>query len=178
MTTIRVLHSIADLGLFLAHAVELESEAADRYDELADRMEAHDNRQVARLFRDLAGYSRKHRDEIGEIAAARGPLPLVAPWEFQWGGSAGSPEAAAFDDALDRMTPHRALEIALECELRAQEYYAGVAVHAERREIAELARLFAAEERVHAAMVRQWMEDFPAPAEGPDENPGPRAPAE
>jgi hypothetical protein len=38
------------LAEFLAHSVELESEAQDRYGELADAMEGHHNREVAAFF--------------------------------------------------------------------------------------------------------------------------------
>ena len=40
------------LPQFLAHAIALEREAAERYLELADMMEAHRNDEVAALFRD------------------------------------------------------------------------------------------------------------------------------
>jgi len=173
MKTGKVQNCAADLGLFLAHAVELESEAAERYDELADSMEAHNNLEVARLFRDLAGYSRKHRDEIKGIAAEYGPVPKVAPWEFQWRNSPESPEAAAFEDAHYLMTPHHALKMALMCETQAQKYYAAVAAETEDTDVAKLARDFADEESQHVALVRQWLQRFPLPPEGWDEDPDP-----
>ena len=46
------------LEVFLAHAVTVEEEAADRYDELAAAMEVRHNEDVAALFRRMAGYSR------------------------------------------------------------------------------------------------------------------------
>ena len=45
---------------FLAYAILLEKEAADRYGELADTMEASGNREVGKLFRRLSEYSRMH----------------------------------------------------------------------------------------------------------------------
>jgi rubrerythrin len=41
---------------FLAHAIALEHEAAERYLELADMMEAHRNDPVSALFRDMVRY--------------------------------------------------------------------------------------------------------------------------
>ena len=168
----------SSLPLFLAHAVELESEAALRYDELADSMEAHNNWQVAALFRDMARYSRLHRDEVMGIAAAHGPLPKVAPWEFQWTGTAESPEAAAFDGAHYLMTPHHALCPALACEEARHAYYAAVAEQTAVAEVARLARDFAAEESHHVVLVRQWLERFPAPDAGWDDDPDPPNTAE
>ena len=46
--------------MFLAHAIQLEREAADRFGQLADAMEAGGNREVSKLFRQLAQYSRLH----------------------------------------------------------------------------------------------------------------------
>jgi hypothetical protein len=45
---------IATLEDLLAHARDMEAEAAERYDDLADQMEVHNNHEVARLFRKLA----------------------------------------------------------------------------------------------------------------------------
>ncbi len=39
---------------FLAYAIALESEAADRFGQLADAMDACGNREVGKLFRRLA----------------------------------------------------------------------------------------------------------------------------
>ena len=44
------------LAVFLAHSVELESEAGERYGELADVMEAHRNLPVAEFFRRIAQF--------------------------------------------------------------------------------------------------------------------------
>jgi len=173
MTTARVQNGASSVGLFLAHAVELESEAADRYDELADSLEAYNNVEVAQLFRDLAGYSRKHRDQVKSIADEFGPLPKVAPWEFQWDHTAESPEAAAFENAHYLMTPHHALKMAEVCELQGQKYYAAVASETKDPTVATLAREFADEEGGHVELVRRWLERYPTPPEGWDEDPDP-----
>lgn len=173
MTITKIQNGAANVGLFLAHAVELESEAAERYDELADSMEAHNNVEVAKLFRDLAGYSRKHRDEVKGVAADYGGLPKVAPWDFQWDNTPESPEAAAFENAHYLMTPHHALKMALICETQGQKYYAAVAAETKDPTVASLAREFADEEGGHVALVRQWLQRYPAPPEGWDEDPDP-----
>lgn len=173
MTVAPIRNGAANVGLFLAHAVELESEAAERYDELADSMDAHNNPEVAALFRELAGYSRLHRDEVKGIAAQTGGIPKVAPWEFQWDNSAESPEAASFDHTHYLMTPYHALRMALLCENQGHKYYAAVADETKDPRVAELARAFAEEEAGHVALVRKWLERYPAPPEGWDEDPDP-----
>ncbi|MGQ9364690.1 ferritin-like domain-containing protein [Azospirillum sp. ST 5-10] len=171
--TVKVTSGAASVGLFLAHAVELETEAADRYEELADSMEAHNNVDVAALFREMAGYSRKHRDEVLGIAEAFGPLPAVAPWEFEWDATAESPEAAAFEHTHYLMTAHHALRMALRCETQGSKYYAAVAAATKDPRVAELARSFADEEAGHVELVKRWLQRYPAPPEGWDDDPDP-----
>lgn len=173
MIKTKVLNGAANVGLFLAHALELEIEAADRYEELADSMEAHNNVEVAKLFRDLAGYSRKHAEEVRQIAGEHGPLPKVAPWEFQWDATAESPEAASFENAHYLMKPHHALKMALLSESQGARYYDSVASETKDPEVARLAREFAQEESGHVTLVRQWLERYPAPKEGWDDDPDP-----
>ena len=58
--------TITTLGELLAHALELEQESVERYRELADSMETHNNPKVAELFRQLAEYSQLHAREVQE----------------------------------------------------------------------------------------------------------------
>ena len=68
---------------FLAHARALENESVDRYEELADVMEVHNNPEVAELFSKLAGYGRQHAAEVERLAAGMA-LPHIDPWDFKW----------------------------------------------------------------------------------------------
>lgn len=168
-----ILSGATNVGLFLAHALELENEAAERYDELADSMEAHNNPDVAKLFRELGGYSRKHAAEVKEIAQKHGPIPKVAPWEFQWDGNNESPEAAAWENTHYLMQAHHALKLALIGEVQGNRYYASVAAETKDPEVARLAREFAEEEAGHVAIIKSWLERYPQPKEGWDDDPDP-----
>ena len=42
----------------------MEREAVERYTEFADAMEMHNNREVAAMFRTMAGYEGKHAEQI------------------------------------------------------------------------------------------------------------------
>jgi rubrerythrin len=141
------------LPQFLAHAIALESEAADRYQELADMMEAHRNDEVSALFRDMVRYSRMHHDSIVERAAST-VLPKIGPWEYLW----RTPPEAGGDEAFDyRIHPYDALLYARENELRAMYYYGEVARDASALEVRRLAAQFAAEETEHVAALDQWL---------------------
>jgi rubrerythrin len=144
---------------FLAHAVALESEAAERYLELADMMEAHRNDAVANVFRDMVRYSRMHRDEV--VARAAGiELPKLRMAQFRW----RTPPEVGGEEAFD-YTLHAfdALTYARENEVRAMEYYRSVAAEATDTDVRKLAAEFADEESGHVAALDHWLERMPRP---------------
>lgn len=111
------------LPVFLAHAIKMENEAAERYLELADMMVAHNNLDVAKLFRDMNHFSILHRDSIKEHAADV-ELPEMRATGFRW----GIPPEVADEDAFDYMLdPFHALQFARENEQRAAQFYPSVA---------------------------------------------------
>jgi len=71
------------------------------------------------------------------------------------------------------MQPWHALEIALRCELRAVEYFDGVAKSGAGAKVKAAAKEMALEERGHVVLIRQWMEKVPRPGTAWDEDPDP-----
>ena len=164
-----------DLGTFLLHTMVLEDEAAARYDELADAMEVHHNREVEDLFRHMAHVSRLHLNEATDHASLHaGDLPQLKPWEFDWPGQE-SPESGQFESSHYLMTPHQALQLALAAELSAQDFYDSVARQASDDSIRLLAAEFAAEEAEHATALRRWLARYPETARAWDEDLDPPA---
>lgn len=145
---------ITSLAEFLAHALELEVESAERYRELADSMEVHNNPDVAELFRKLAGYGDIHAQEVKDRAAGV-PLPTIPPWDFKWSCPEG-PESPCMEDAHYMMTKCQALELALHNEVRGRDFYAQVAAASPDGEVSRAAAEMAAEEDTHVQMLRQW----------------------
>jgi rubrerythrin len=144
---------------FLAHAVALEQEAADRYHELADMMEAHRNDAVSSVFRDMKRFSEMHRDEIKARVGAI-ELPQLKAWEYRWSLPAEVGGEEGFDYMLDA---YHALEYARENEVRGMQYYRSVAEEATDAEVRRLAADFAAEEAEHVAALDKWIELTPRP---------------
>ncbi|MFO1217058.1 MAG: ferritin family protein [Burkholderiaceae bacterium] len=141
------------LSEFLAHAIALEREAAERYLELADMMEAHRNDDVSRLFRDMVRYSRMHHDSIVERAGTRA-LPTIGAWQYRW----RHPPEAGGDEAFDpSLNAYDALRYARENEQRALAYYADVGQSASDPEVRRLAAEFAAEETEHVEAIDDWL---------------------
>ncbi len=162
-------HAGASVALFLAHAITLEDEAAERYDELADVMAVHHN-EVEALFRRMAGYSRLHRDEAQARAAAEAlALPPLRPWEFAW-PAPESPESAALEHTHYLMDAHQALSLALAAERQAQAFYRQVAETTADSGVRALATEFAEEEAEHARLLEAWLAQHPPSSASPGDD--------
>ena len=140
---------------FLAYAVNLESEAATRFGQLADAMDACGNREVGRLFRRLSDYSRLHLADARARSGFR-DIPKMKPGEFIWPGLE-SPETAAIWAADPFMGRDEALEIALDAETASYDYYKSVLDATADPEIKVMAKEFAEEESEHVAELQKWI---------------------
>lgn len=154
---------------FLAHAIALEEESANRFDELADALEVHHNADVVELFRKMAHFSRLHLADAQERAKGL-DLPHYAPWDFQW-PDAESPETVGPDETHYKMTPHHALIAALASEKSGHAFYAGLAHDGTvDGEVKRLAQEFADEEAEHIDLLEEWLKKYPAPPKNWDED--------
>jgi 2-oxoglutarate ferredoxin oxidoreductase subunit beta len=167
----RLMTGMDDKAEFLAHALALENEAAQRYEELADSMATHNNKEVADLFKKFAEFSRKHGAEV-KSKAGDIKVPHLAPWEFRWPGNE-PPESSDIDATHYLMTPFHALQVAMRNETRGQDFYAQVAATTRNEEVRALAAEFASEEGEHVAELKKWMPRYPGPAAGWDQDDDP-----
>jgi rubrerythrin len=147
-----------DVNLFLAHAIQLERDAARRFEDLMHSMQTAGNREVEALFCRLGEFSRRHL----KSAMARGgfrSLPELSPADFEWPDGV-TPEAAGWqgvDDALDVLG---ALRVALAGERSGHAYYEAVARDTSDPEVARMARSFAEEEAQHVSELERWVARF------------------
>lgn len=147
---------IADLDTFLVYSITLEEEAAERHDELADVMGVHNNPEVAATFRKLAEYSRLHAQEIKDHAKGR-DLPDIAPWDFGWEHMEG-PETADMSGVNYLMNTAQALQLAMDNEQRAFDFYDQIGRESQVPEVAAMAAEFAIEEKEHLDLLQVWMD--------------------
>ncbi|MCP4076146.1 MAG: ferritin family protein [Gammaproteobacteria bacterium] len=150
--------SIEDLETFLALAYLLEIESSDRYTELADNMQVHNDPEVEQLFRKLSEYSGKHASEIIEHAEGM-VLPNVASWDFEWQSPEG-PETTAFEFVEYQITPVKVLQLALHNEIRGHDFYAHIAEQSPSEEIRKLATEFTDEESEHVELLKNWIAEM------------------
>jgi rubrerythrin len=142
-----------------AHALAIEREAAERYAELAQRMDDLGNDEVAALFRRLAVYEAEHLDTL-ERRTTGVDVPVIPPGRYAW-LDAAAPETVARELVFRLLTPRHALGIALEAERRAQQFFAEVKATATDPALRALAQEMAAEEAGHIAMVEQALANTP-----------------
>ncbi len=140
---------------FLAHALQLEMEAAMRFGQLADAMATNGNPKVGKLFRRLADYSRLHLADARARAGFR-ELPELRQDEFVW-PDLESPESAAIWGADPFLGREEALNIALQAEMAGLDYYQSIYETSDDPETKILAKEFADEERDHVAELRKWI---------------------
>jgi rubrerythrin len=150
--------SLADL---FAIAYQIEADAVERYNQLADQMETFNNPELVKVFRDLSRAEGIHAEEIrrqaGDIdvaAHARG----LGPWP-----SGDSPEQADLAGAHYLMTPWHALQMALAGEQRAVAFFSRVVEAAKDPKIIEMAREFLEEEVAHVNLCHRLLQKYPAP---------------
>ncbi len=150
--------SVADL---LALAYQIESDAVDRYDLLADQMETHNNPELVAVFRDLARAEGIHRDEIRRLA---GDIDVVAHARGMAKWPRGeSPEEADLGAAHYLMTPWHALQLALASEQRALAFFTGIVETTKYPAIKKAAEEFAEEEAEHVNLVHRLLRKHPKP---------------
>ncbi len=159
-----------NLGELMSQALEMEMEAAQRYADLADAMETHNNLEVAALFRKMCDVEHKH---ASQIMAAMGWEQAPAPPSIRhaWQGFE-APETTPGDEVHYLMQPYHALQLALLNEERAQRFFARLARVATVDSVRQAARELQEEEREHIALVKAWLRKTPKPdphwAEDPD----------
>jgi len=141
---------------FYAHALAIEREAAQRYEEFTEHFEARGEDSLAGLCRNLARMERGHFDDLAS-ACTNLTLPAIAEGGYHWLDS-DSPEAPAHEMLYRIASPRNLLEIALAAEWRAREFFVGVARTAPSLTVRELASVMAAEEAEHVKWVRQALE--------------------
>lgn len=162
--------SVADL---FAVAYQIEADAVERYELLADQMATHNNPELVVVFRDLSRAEAVHRDEIRRLA---GDIDVVAHARrmAKWTHSE-SPEAASLGDAHYLMTPWHALRLALAGEERALAFFKSVVESAKDPAIKKLANEFVEEEAEHVNLVHRLLRKYPRPAESWSNDPDPPA---
>ena len=152
---------IASIDELMAYAYALEVEASERYAEFADAMEAHNNREVAELFRKLARIEHRHAEQVLDEMGWSSPPP--APHGgYKWEGFE-APETGDVTELHYLMQPYHALQIALHNERRAYVFFGGLVKHAGNAKVKKAAVEMEEEEAEHVRLIEDWLKRTPKP---------------
>jgi len=163
-----------NVATLLSWAHQMELDAQERYSMLADQMEAHNNTELAQIFRNLARVEGLHAAEIRQQMQQIG-APILDEHEIDW-GDGEAPETVDLGDVDYLMTPHEALQLALKAEQRAKAFFDDLLARASDDEVRRFAREFATEEQEHVALVLEELAKYPATPRPDDPDP-PHSPA-
>ena len=155
--------AIASPAMLYAIAYEIETDAVERYELLAEQMETHNNVELTRIFLDLARAEGLHAEEIRRLSGDIGvdtPCAAARAWRTE------SPESADMSMAHYLMTPRDAILMALAAEERALAFYTGLVSGANEPEVKKLAGTFVEEELEHVELCRRLLRRYPLPAGG------------
>ncbi len=142
-------------------AILVEEEAQQRYEEFSKLVGGRYNGDAADVFRLMAANEAKHGRQLAD---RRRRMFQDAPARVH---------RALLDDveAPDRgkprvfMSARQAMEVALESEEKAHDFYADALAHVKDPEVRRLFEELKAEEKEHQAMLRRHIDDLPP---GPD----------
>lgn len=138
-------------------AILIEEEAEERYLDFADQMDACNSREAAEFFRFMSANEAKHGRELRERREARfGSEPATIDRGLLW-----DVEAPAYERAHHFMSARQALQIALEAEIKAHDYFAAALPHVADAEVKALFDELREEEVEHQDLVRQHLDRQP-----------------
>ncbi len=103
-------------------AILVEDEAKERYEEFADQMENQHTTDAAQFYRLMALNETKHGRDLSERRKVLfGNAPSRMDRSMLW-----EVEAPAYDKAHAFMSPRQALQVALDSEQKAHDFFEGV----------------------------------------------------
>lgn len=151
---------IATVAELMIHAYAMEAEAAERYAEFADAMEAHNNPEVAELFRKLARIELLHGEQVLQAMGWDTPPPHSG--DFRWQGTE-APESGERGELHYLMHPYHALRIAHHNEQRAFDFFGRIARGPGNAAVRKAAAEIEEEEREHVHLIEEWLKRTPQP---------------
>jgi rubrerythrin len=139
-----------DLQDALDLAILVEDEAQERYLELAEQMDEHRTHAAAEFFRFMAGNEAKHGEELGRRRRDLfGDLPRRVDRSLLW-----EVEAPTYDTVRAFMSLRQALQVALDSEVKAHEFFVEALRHVSTPDVRTLLEELREEEVLHQTLVR------------------------
>ncbi len=145
-------------------AIIIEEEAKDRYEEFVDQMAKHHTPEAEEFFRAMVTNEARHE---AELTSRRRSLfenePRIVKRSMIW-----DVEAPEYDKARAFMSAHQAMSVALQCEIKAHDFFAAALPHIQNPEVRALFEELRTEELYHQELVRRELAKLPP---GPEIDP-------
>jgi len=139
-------------------AILVEEEATERYDEFAAQMTAHHTDDVAQFFRFMAANEIKHAQKLSERRRSIfGDQPNTTDPSILF-----DVEAPEYDAARAFMSVQVALEVALQSEIKAYDFYNDALPAITDSDVRELFVELREEEARHQELIKENMKKAPA----------------
>jgi len=138
-------------------AILIEDEARERYEEFVDQLELHHTKEAANFFRHMAVNETKHGDELSARRKELfGDAPRVVTRAMLW-----DVEAPEYDQARVFMSARHAMEVAMDAETKAREFFEGALPHVTDPEVKALFQELRDEEIEHQELVQMHLAKLP-----------------
>ena len=138
-------------------AIYVEEEAKDRYEDFAQQMDAHHTPEVAEFFRFMAANEVKHAEKLSKQRSSLfGDEARTADTSNLF-----DIEAPEFDTARAFMSIRAALNVALESEVKAYEFYNDALPEISDPEVKELFVALREEEARHQELIKETRAKVP-----------------
>ncbi len=146
---------IATVPDFMGYAARVEADAAVHFEDLAKSMSASKAEDIAKLFGQLAGQSRKQAEDA-KAQAGGADVDKDVPDDYVWPYylAPASDALWAGDASLSRLD---ALKAALQGERRCYEFYVAAEATAKSPEVAKAARPFIKAEGERVKVIEAWI---------------------
>ena len=138
-------------------AILIEEEAHDRYSEFVDQMEIHHTPEAAHFFRTMAKNEARHKAELTErrrvlFQDEASGVDRSMLWDV---------EAPDYDKTRAFMSVRQCMTVALECEIKAHDFFEAALEHIENPAVQKLFKELREEEVLHQTLVRKEMNLLP-----------------
>jgi len=138
-------------------AIAVEEEAKGRYDDFARQMDAHHTPETAKFFRFMAANEVKHAEKLSaQRSRLFGDEPTTADTSVLY-----DIEAPEFEAARAFMSVQEALDVAMNAEIKAYEFYDGALSQVEDPEVKQLFVDLREEEKRHQEMIETTKSKMP-----------------
>jgi rubrerythrin len=138
-------------------AILIEDAAKERYEEFAQNLAVHHSPEAAGFFTTMAGNEAKHGAELlARRRALFGTASARVTRDMLW-----DVEAPGYDQPRMFMTPRDAMEVALESEVKAHDFFDAALAYVQDPQVRSLFEELRGEETDHQRMVRDMMSTLP-----------------